>query len=508
MNFIIILETILIISIYILFTINNNLCIKGGKFELVTKENWNNLINKNIVKIINHYNKNMLKEAPMIVDDIQHEMEYKPHSGFIRNYCHKGQRKLFLSELQALTLYPNIEYVIYVGSAPSRKSYIYYHLFPNTKFIFIDPAEFNIEIGEMNDFINKKYRPMTDASTMYDRKDTNILWLYDNYALEGDREVYDIVSVEAIKLNRGNNMYEIYNINKKDVEYVNRLDKDMKKWKRTIYDINDCPDIIKEYTKIITDSSYRIFLIQGFMTKTLCCVLRKILKGKKIAFWSDIRTSIDNLDSPGDVDIIWNTSQCYNWINILEPYYYMLKFRIPFYNLDNVKETFKKHSNIIDDDLRYSKEKYGIDFYKNYIQKKFIWLPGKLYLQCYAPLTSTECRLIGEYNKNKIKKEYNISYHESKMFFFNNIQREFAFYDNPYARKELKMNNDTDAMKEVQIWKEYVKYNKEFNIETGIIILNNVAGTCNIREKINWKKYRNIMIKKYPWTKSDLEKYN
>lgn len=516
MNISIIINIIIIFVLIIMLCMegkNKNNSIYGGYFKkdinksniiTLSENEWNNPFTPEVMKRIKYYTNNISTDVPIKTKDIKYTMPYTEKSGFVRNTCHKGQRKLFLTELQALSLYPEVEYVIYVGSAPSRKSYIYHHLFPNTKFIYVDPVEFNIEVGTINDFLYKPFRPITDVTTMYDSKDTKIIWLYDNYVMEDGKGVYDIVAVKRKTLDRGNHMYEIYDINKKKATYVDRFNKDMKKWKKTIYDIEDDESSIEGYRKIITNSSYRFFLIQGFMTISLSSILNKILKGKKVAFWSDIRTSIHRPETPTDVDIVWNTCQCHNWISNLKPHYYMLKFRIPFYNMPDFEKAIIERKDIINNDIEYGKNNYNIDFIENYRNKKFEWLKGDIYIQCYAPVTSTECRLIGEYDENDTTEVFDMNLHENRMFFFNNIQREFAYYKNSYLTKDFYMNSNVDCMMEIGIWEEYKKIYKDFDIRKGISILNKVAGDCKKSQRQTWENYRKFMIERYPWMKNKI----
>ena len=491
----------LILTLYLIllkYNLRNNkaISIKGGigdknygKFLLNVK-NWNNPFTKDLLKEINRLSNTIQTNIPITTKDIKFEIPYHTNSGFIRNSCHNGQRKLFLSELQGLNKFPDVEYVIYVGSAPSRKSYIYHHLYPNTRFIFIDPAEFNIRVGELEDFLTEENIPIKDASTMYDNKN-NIVWLYDNYIIDGDKSIYDIISLTGSKLYRGNNMYEIYDINTNATKYTSRLNGEMTTWSQTIYDIEDDPEKIKNYRDFITKSKYRIFLIQGFCTIQLCRVLKKILKNKKYGFWSDTRTTICYEGKPTDVDIVWNSSQNFNWIITLEPYYYMLKFRAPFYNMkDEEYAFFKKYSNIIDEDLKYSKKQYNIDFYQNYLDKKFQWLKGDIYIQCYAPITSTESRLISKFDKNNPLETFDIKKHEDKMFYYNNIFREFARYSK---------GKDVDQVKEEEIWKNYANINERISLEDGVNILNIVTKKCPSRPKQTWRNYKRQLLELFPW---------
>ncbi len=87
-------------------------------------------------------------QAPVVtLDDIPHELPYSSDAHIFRTSTHIGQRKLFDSELQFFTNYirPDEEATcIYAGAAPSNHTGFLSQLFPNIKFILIDPNKFDI----------------------------------------------------------------------------------------------------------------------------------------------------------------------------------------------------------------------------------------------------------------------------------------------------------------------------------------------------------------------------
>lgn len=78
--------------------------------------------------------------------DISQELKYVEHQTIYTSAYHIGQRKLILNEIQFLTrIHPDEKaVVIYAGAAPSNKGAFLASLFPNLRFILIDPAEFDI----------------------------------------------------------------------------------------------------------------------------------------------------------------------------------------------------------------------------------------------------------------------------------------------------------------------------------------------------------------------------
>jgi hypothetical protein len=53
--------------------------------------------------------------------------------------CHLGQRKLLMTEIQFMNIACVSDIVIYIGSAPCEHLPVIINLFPNNKFLLIDP---------------------------------------------------------------------------------------------------------------------------------------------------------------------------------------------------------------------------------------------------------------------------------------------------------------------------------------------------------------------------------
>jgi hypothetical protein len=81
---------------------------------------------------------------------------YRPRQGQKDAWRHWGQRKLMMNEIEFLTLYacPN-DTVVYAGSAPGTHiAFLSKELFPEIRFILIDPAPFAIEASPRIELIN------------------------------------------------------------------------------------------------------------------------------------------------------------------------------------------------------------------------------------------------------------------------------------------------------------------------------------------------------------------
>lgn len=82
-----------------------------------------------------------------IFEDIPHQLPYETNTKIYKPSVHIGQRKLHNTEVSFLTtnVDPNNEViVVYAGAAPSNHTGFLAQLFPNIKFILVDPNPFDI----------------------------------------------------------------------------------------------------------------------------------------------------------------------------------------------------------------------------------------------------------------------------------------------------------------------------------------------------------------------------
>lgn len=169
------------------------------------------------------------------------------------------------------------------------------------------------------------------------------------------------------------------------------------KHKFILYDPRKFAKRLEKYSRIETHEDY-------FTNE-----VAEKFKDQKVLFISDIRRG--NIDDPEFEKIIIEDMEIQKkWINIMEPILSMLKFRLPYTP---------------------GKTKY---FY------------GDIYLQAYAPLTSTETRLITD---GKSIVEYDHTKYEEQMHYFN-MKIRTEGYDNKCEK---------------YIYKQYVnsEYNKLFS---------------------------------------------
>ena len=372
------------------------------------------------------------------IDDIYEikdskEFKYKVSAMLPKPQVHIGQRKLIMSEIQFLTN-SDAKYCLYAGSAPGNKTHTLSLLFPNIKFILIDPNIFDLKIQEY------------DSKT----KETKII-------SHRTKEYDDIVHLKT--------------------------DDDYK------YDGNRAGDNIVPggYVDYIKESKYKIYIIEDYMSD----IYADIFKELDHIFISDIRSNIDSdTKAPSELDILWNMSMMYNWIKVLKPITSMLKFR-PFYYNSTFPETFNKN---IQSSFNKSKA-YGIDFIANY-KNSIIQMPAsKLYLQTWAGKTSSELRMCIQKSDLDDIEELKNNDIDNAMFYFNNICRGMAHFKNNNSNRYINFCNCHDCALENSILVDYInKHDSLKNIRSRSVnnirsrSVNNIRprSVNNIRQNVNF----------------------
>jgi len=87
------------------------------------------------------FNRLLVQDAP--------KQEYRRRKGEVKTVIHWGQRKLLLSEIEFLTKYGmSGATVVYAGAAPGTHTRYLIELFPELKFVLVDPAPFSSKLTE------------------------------------------------------------------------------------------------------------------------------------------------------------------------------------------------------------------------------------------------------------------------------------------------------------------------------------------------------------------------
>lgn len=399
----------------------------------------------------------------MYYSEIPRQLEYQPGQKNITN-VHIGQLKLFLGELEFLTDYitdldsPCI--LVYAGSAPCNHAAYLSKMYPNLKIIMVDPAE--------------HYIMYPDNKTMYSPEYINEIVFFK--CTQGNR--YNHVGKRTIQIFDGTKVVKL-----------DRDDKKIEEISENFLKSGDHDDLID----FILNNDYKYYIIEDYFTD----ILAHLFTQKKLGsfmFCSDIRTNIHDQaglfaeESPSDLDILWNSSMQYNWLNEMQPTAAMLKFRCPFFNKRD-KQTFRDYISSPDfrqKDFDLSK-KLGIDFLDDYAKEKFVYYqPKHIYIQSFAGKTSAETRLVIDTNKYPAELyEFDCKEYEEKMNYYNQIHRQLVQHTGyqTILDESLGINEYADCALMYEIFKRY--YQKYFGTSSSQTIKKDIVELLkSIRRKL------------------------
>jgi len=282
--------------------------------------------------------------------------------------CHLGQRKLLLCEIMFYNILPKDSIIIYSGSAAGIHTPVILNLYPTFKFIFIDPN--------------------------YHMMDYDYCYIYKNNSV----------------------------IDKDNKEHVIKRTK--KEYKHKLfangftYDIfdNKSHGSLNDF-KIKYFNKSRVWVIQDYMTPELSKALNKIFSKEVIYHVSDIRSSMYKKDSPTFADILHNSALQILIHKELKPKLAYLKFVMPSFQELDYTHTIEKHPYLIEC------KKLGWDFMSLFKEGKMPYFKGDIFIQPWAPSTSSELRVLVKQKDIKNIKDiihiYSISEFRQKMVFYN-----------------------------------------------------------------------------------------
>ena len=284
---------------------------------------------------------------PKTIDDVPFNTCVPPISHDLINK-HHGQRKLFIAEVELLTMAilknptKRDVYFVYAGSAPGIHIGRMLEMFPMVTFILVDPNEFNIS----DDGVMINYPQQAN--------DNRIVYLSSS-----DYESYPSSSPKKVRGIDG-----------------------------TLYDRGRVPKISKYADAILsTRGKHRVYIIEELMTISLAKELHRLSLPNEgapstIILMSDIRTNSGE-ENPTNGDLLWNMAQMFVWVANLKPTYYSHKHR-PILDTPVIEDYMLP-------DIIAAKE-LGLDL----IDDPHLYLGGDVYLQAWTTRHSPETRLIGK----------------------------------------------------------------------------------------------------------------
>jgi hypothetical protein len=333
----------------------------------------------------------VLKGVPTTItlDDVPQTMPYAPCKTILRTTMHNGQIKLLITEIEFLTAqlahHTDRATVVYAGSAPSHKIPFLMAMFPNVQFILVDPNE--------HFFMNEPLHQYSPG--------------------EVDKYLYLAASTGS---GPGH---------KKRMEYMRR-----QRFSPIINTIEgprprtECPPMPTDLAATISAAAQKCIVIESLMTDDLARQLAPLMP----YFISDIRTNTSGGDdgSPTDLDILWNSAMMYNWIAIMKPPQYMIKFRCPYppqdAAIDAARKDYKRSPH-----MHAALRNCPIDLLGNFGLKKFIFLKGAIWLQAFAGENSSESRLVGS-GRDLTTTEYDIDDYDNRFCYYNRIVRSYGYH--------------------------------------------------------------------------------
>jgi hypothetical protein len=388
---------------------------------------------------------------------------YSEASKFITSNCHFGQRKLLLTEIEYYNMLDRNKHylIVYPGSASCEHLPVILQMFPNLKFLLIDPNYHSMDINYSFKYIYQNI-PMISP---YNLKMYKSQIRRTNNGFNSNRRNEHLRQSAELLLNVEfvNDEYT-YNVLDLDNNY-DRMDEIMQNF------MNDSVNLVSD---MYDDSSNRVFIIQDYMSIELADRIKKSFEYFKtndendidLCFLSDIRTSLFREGNPTDLDIIWNYALQIIFIKTLQPLYSMTKFRPPWFNQSdtegitilNLFKLYNENENedeelsdmtdifrMIKTDFDFVKKNYGIDIFDGYLDRKTYYFENDfIYTQAWAPSTSSETRLF--VSKKNIDKfvVYDATEWDNK-FYFMRFARSFSYFDTFYKVLKDVENNDYDG---------------------------------------------------------------
>lgn len=379
---------------------------------------------------------------------------YTPGKHFYRPTLHNGQRKLLLTEIAALNKIAaaikddsDTNIVVYAGSSPCNKLYMLAKMFPEIKFVLVDPNETQIYVQwEDSDFTSGRQQRQ------------------DHYTVDTG----DIIYMSSI----GDNRYS--SVGTKMITYLSP-DGPTRIARRDYTTAEWTP--VDRAVDFIRDSSARIFIFEQYMTVELAEQFKRLSPH----FWCDIRTNSSEGATladgtkvqPGDTDAMWNMAQQYNWIQAMSPKTYMLKFRAPFFDDINASMAAWNHAPYAAD----IDAATDLNIRELYPQRKFRYLGGEIYLQPWPGISSSESRLCG--TPDMPLQDYDVAEYEDRFYRYNRVERWATMRENPYVESRTRaigFDFCNDCALEASIWDDY----RSLGGATYDEIIGHIVGLCAI----------------------------
>lgn len=157
------------------------------------------------------------------------------------------------------------------------------------------------------------------------------------------------------------------------------------------------------YSKLYNNTHVKTIINDFFLPIHIEDLKKRIPSDERLLLISDIRVCTDMSEKNIDRDMRLQEG----WVRDMKPDYAQLKFRLP------------------------RALEYGMIQVGPYTDHTYMYLPGKIYLQMYAPSESTEGRIVVSKKDAEAENvEYNVNVYEAYMSFFNRRARVSVYPSN------------------------------------------------------------------------------
>jgi hypothetical protein len=462
------------------FLKNQTINLKGGKsFKSKGAGNNNEQITNYDINFINrlksfHDIKKIYKELidPNLnlyeYSQIPNIISYAEATRFINLNCHFGQRKLLLTEIEYYNMLDQDKnyLIIYPGSASCEHLPVILQLFPNLKFLLIDPNYHSIDHKYPFKYIYQNTPVISSSNLKLYRSQLrfnkpNVRSFFDKRNLHLKQTAQLLLKVNFLNKD---NTYNVLNLDENKGTMKQIMEKFMEDSNNLVSDIYKDED--------------RVFIIQDYMSIDLTERIKKSYDMYKkndeydieMCFLSDIRTSLFRDGNPTDLDIIWNYALQIIFIKILQPKYSMTKFRPPWFDEGDLQavtiiKMFKEYNEgkkvdfslvsdtphlenmfiMVKKDFDFVKSNYDVDMFGGYLNHKTYYFENDfIFTQAWAPPKSGETRVfVSKKNINNFV-TYDATEWENKFYFIRYI-RTFSYFGIFYELLKNERGNDYDG---------------------------------------------------------------
>lgn len=340
----------------------------------------------------------------------------------IMDKLHKGQRKLLIAEIGHLSnciKSTDKAIVFYIGAGPGDKAWLITKLFPNVKFVFIDPTRFQIVLDSGQ-----------------------------TYADEVNSSNYKSIDITYIGRYAKHNTHPVKYFHNGGEHFGDCPDNG---------DIFANPNCYDEYIDYIYNSSNRIFINERYASLRASVFAKKLFEARPdyvSIFWSDIRSV--SKSKPTGQDIIADNYFNMSMLELCKPDYAMIKFRTPYSKITNLSKGLAVPREA-DFTIRCTEKLFDIDIATEAAKGNIAFFGGDIHVECWSPRHSTESRLYltkSQICKNNIK-WYNCEEYENSFYHYNEIIRIAGLYENEWVGDVDGMDHHTDCALEGKIWTLY-----------------------------------------------------